>query len=134
MKKYISACVIFAALSFAQPGAAFADTFTDAEMVSLQVAMQSHIDSVLVDGALLALNPDNGKVMAYYPAKAHPKIMTFGEHIILCADVVDANGKVAMANFYVANDKGRYVVFSTTIGADPILEKLMKDGKVAMAN
>lgn len=134
MKNYLSACAVFAALSFGNPGAAFAEPFSDADLVSLQVTMQTHIDSVLVEGAMLSLDATTGEVVAYYPTKAHPKIMTMGEHVIMCADFVDANGKPAMANFYIANDKGRFVVFNTTVGADPILEKLMKDGKVAMVN
>lgn len=134
MKKHLSACIIFAALSIFNPTAASADPLSDADIVALQVTMQSHIDSVLVDGAMLSLDPATGTVVSYYPTKAHPKIMTMGKHIIMCADFVDVSGKTTMANFYIANDKGRYVVFNTTVGADPVLEKLMKDGKVAMAN
>lgn len=134
MKKILSACAVLATLSFANPATAVAETLSDADMVSLQVTMQSHIDSVLVEGAMLSLDPASGDVVAYYPTKAHPKIMTMGNYIIMCADFVDADGKGAMANFYMAKDKGRYVVFNTTMGADPVLEKLMKDGKVAMVN
>ncbi len=134
MKKHISACFVLASLSFANCTASLADPVTDADLITLQAAMQSHIDSVLVDGALLGVNAANGNVQEYFPTKAHPKIMTMGEHFVMCSDVVDAAGQKAMANFYIAKDGKRFVVFNTTIGADPVLDKLMQDGKVAMAN
>ena len=134
MKKHLAACIIFAGLNLFQPAAAMAEPLSDADMVALQVAMQTHIDSALVDGAVLSLDPATGNVVSYYPTKAHPKIMTMGKHIIMCSDFVDVSGKPTMANFYMASDKGRYVVFNTTFGVDPALEKMMKDGKVAMAN
>lgn len=133
MKKHlwaIAACVSFAVCA----PAAVAGPLGNNELVELQAAMQSHIDQSIVNGALLAIDANTGNLNQYYPTKAHPKVMTMGDNFVLCAEVVDDDGKESMANFYVAREGSRYVVFQTTFGADPALERMMKDGRVAMAN
>jgi hypothetical protein len=109
-----------------------AESVAPDELASLQAAMQSHIDQLSVDGALLHLDPATGKVRKVFPAKAHPKIMKVGSYYYLCADFRDADGKDLMVNFYAVNDSGRYVFFYTDFTGDEELEhKVEKNAKVA---
>ena len=48
--------------------------------------------------------------------------------------VVDAEGKASMADFYITRNGGTFVVFQSVVGHDPLLEKLMADNRVSMAN
>lgn len=132
MKSFLLTALSVVAISFATP--ALAAKLSDGEIVKLQAEMQMHIDAVSVEGALLGFDAATGKVLSYVPTKAHPKIMAMGEHIIMCADVVDASGKTAMVNFYMAKNGGRYVVFHTTFGDDPALMRMMQSGQIMMAN
>lgn len=120
------------AVSFAAP--AGAASLASDEIVRLQAEMQAHIDATAIDGALLAFDAGKGEVKTYYPTKAHPKIMFMGDKIVMCADVVDANGSKTMVNFYMAKNGSRFVVFHTTFGEDAALMKMMKDGRLVMAN
>jgi hypothetical protein len=102
------------------------------ELANLQAAMQSHIDQLSVDGALLHLDPATGKVRKVFPAKAHPKIMKLGNYYYLCSDFRDSEGKDLMVNFYAVKDSGRYVFFYTDFTADEELEhKVENNAKIA---
>lgn len=133
MQKFLLTASVCVSLGFGI-SPALAGSISDSELVSLQVTMQSHIDATLVEGAMLSMDAASGNVMHYYPTKAHPKVMTMGDNFIMCAEMVDENGNNSMANFYIARAGAKFMVFQTTVGSDPILEKLMKDGRVAMAN
>lgn len=122
------------ALSLFVGAPASASTLSGSALVDLQVAMQQYIDSAVVDDALLQVDPATGLIKSYFAVKAHPKIMTWGDNIIMCSDFRDEAGNVVMGNFYMTKRNGQYTVFQATFGADPALDKLMKDGKVAMAN
>jgi hypothetical protein len=111
-----------------------AAALSQSEQVALQAAMQRHIDGVSVNGAVLQIAPDNLQVVEYFLKTAHPKMMRMNDKVILCADFVDAAGKPHMGNFYMAKRDNDYVVFQTSFDSDPILEKLMKEGQVEMAN
>jgi hypothetical protein len=132
MSKFVPLIALAFALSL--PSAGFAAEVSDADSVALQASMQSQIDRNLVDGAVLSLDPVTGDVSKLYPAKAHPKIMTFGDKYVLCADFMDETGNMVMGNFYMARAGDHFVVFDATYGPDSLLERLMADGKVAMAN
>jgi hypothetical protein len=131
MNRFIRGLALTTALTFA---AAPAWALESNDLVALQAAMQSHIDAVTIDGAVLNFVAAEGKAVPLYPSKAHPKIMTMGAHFVMCADFVDAAGNAVMANFYMAKNESGYVVYHTTFGPDAALEAMMKDGKVAMAN
>ncbi len=133
MNKYLLAAATCVSFALVLP-TAMAGSLGDNDLVALQAAMQSHIDQSVINGALLAIDAKTGELEHYYPTKAHPKVMTMGDNFVMCAEMVDDDGKESMANFYVAREGGRYVVFQSTFGADPALEQMMKDGRVAMAN
>lgn len=133
MKKHLWAAATCMSFVFGLPSA-MAGSLSDNELVALQAAMQGHIDQSVVNGALLAIDAKTGELNHYYPTKAHPKVMTMGDNFVMCAEVVDDDGKGSMANFYVAREGSRYVIFQSTFGADPALDQMMKDGRVAMAN
>ena len=99
---------------------------SEAEMVSLQAAMQIHIDQNLVDGALLQLDDKTGKVRPLYPAKAHPKIMALGRYYYLCANFRDELGNEVMVNFFAVKDHDRYVIFYTDFDDNKELEHLIE--------
>lgn len=105
-----------------------------AEAIALQAAMQSHIEANLVGGALLYLDAKTGVVGAYYPAKAHPKIMRIGPYYYLCANFRDADGQEVMINFFVAEDDGKFVFFHTLLGEDEALEERIEKAAGKLTN
>ena len=110
---------------------AFAEQPTSvAAKVALQAAMQRHINSQLVDGAYLQLNPKSGEVRPLHPVKAHPIILTMGDYFILCSDFRDAKGKSVNIDFYMARQGDRYVVFHSAVDNRDLLERLMDAGDV----
>ena len=131
MKSVLRTFCLLSALS-ATP--AFAASLSVQDQVSLQAAMQQYIDSHAVKDALLQIDASTGNINEYVVTKAHPKMMTWGSNAILCSDFVDQSGKTVMGNFYVARTDNGFVVFQVSFGMDPVLDKLMKDGKAVMAN
>jgi hypothetical protein len=131
MKNFMTGIAVACALALSTP--VMAASISDAEMVSLQATMQNHIDQNLVDGAVLSLDPNTGDITKLYPAKAHPKMMLFGDKYVLCTDFMDDAGNMVMGNYYMAKSEDHYVVISATYGYDALLERLMADGRVAMA-
>ena len=134
MKKTMLALLPAAALALAWPPPAMAGTLQDGDLLALQVTLQSYIDASLVNGALLSVDAESGKTVQYFPTKAHPKVMALGNDYVMCAEVVDAEGKASMADFYFTRNGGNFVVFQSVVGHDPLLEKLMADNRVSMAN
>ncbi|MEZ5925990.1 MAG: hypothetical protein R3D57_16590 [Hyphomicrobiaceae bacterium] len=107
---------------------------SSAEAISLQVAMQRHIDQNLVDGALLRLDERSGIVRSYYPAKAHPKIMRLGAYYYMCASFRDGDGQEVMINFFMTKGHNGYVVFHTLVGQDEALEARVADHAPKLVN
>lgn len=134
MKRVFWICMMAAAAIFTPATASAEIRLTDTQLVELQAVLQTHIDDNLVGGALLRVSEKDGSLLSYYPTKAHPKIMSTDKFLILCAEFIDNDGGDVMANFYLAQSGGRYVVFETTFGPDPALEHLMKSGRAIMAN
>ncbi len=82
------------------PSTGWAASRTD--KVSLQAAMQQHIESQLVDGAYLRSETETGDVVPLYPDTAYTIIFEMGEHFILCYDFRDGEGSAINADFYLA--------------------------------
>lgn len=132
MKKILfAAALLWAAV---QPAAANMPQLSEGEIASLQAAMQSHIDAISVNGALLEINTRDGHVRPLYPAKAHPMVMAVDNYFVLCTDFRSESGETENVNFYVAKDADRYVVFATTFGHDEYLSKMMDMDEAAAAN
>lgn len=98
--------------------------------VKLQSFLQAHVDRLLVDGAFLWLDLPTGEVRKLYPTTAHPMIMTFGSHYVLCSEFRDSAGKPVEMDFYTAVRGNSHVVFRTEIANRAPLMALMDKGKV----
>lgn len=94
----------------------------------LQAAMQQHIERNLVDGAILHLNVETGKVRSLYPTKAHPMVIEMGDYYILCADLRDKNGTTMPLDLYMAQSGRSFTVFHTEINNRAPLSLFMKKG------
>jgi hypothetical protein len=111
---------------------AAADAVSTADRTGLQAAMFQHIDGKVVDGVFLHVDLSVGKVEELAPGKAHPMILRMGKHFVLCTDFRDKEGKSVNIDFYVARHGSGFVIFHTEVNNRAPLEKLMKEGKVAM--
>jgi hypothetical protein len=119
-----------AGILFAQP--ALAGSVSTADRSGLQAAMFQHIDRNVVNGVFRHVDLGVGKVEELAPAKAHPMILRMGEYFVLCTDFRNKEGKSVNIDFYVARHGKNFVIFQTEVNNRGSLEKLMKEGKVAM--
>lgn len=101
-----------------------------ADKVSLQAAMQTHVDRLTVDGTVLYLDQEKGEVRRLHPVTAHPMILAFGEHFVLCFDFRDDAGNTVPIDYYMARQEASYVVFHTAVADRSLLSKLMSNGRV----
>lgn len=85
------------------------------QKAALQVVMQRHIQTSLVDGAYLHLDSKTGKIRKLYPASAHPIVLQVGKFFVLCSDFRDKSGKSANIDFYIARQQNGYAVFQTVV-------------------
>ena len=121
------ATLLLALLSIMSMGAAAEETV---DRVRLQAAMQQHIERNLVDGAILHLNAETGRLEPLYPTQAHPVILTSGDYFVLCTDLRDKAGNSTPLDLYMAPRGRSYAVFRSEIGNRTPLMKLLKDGVV----
>jgi hypothetical protein len=98
--------------------------------VSLQAAMQRHIDRTAIDGAYLHLNGATGEIRRLYPVAAHPAIMRVGEYFVLCADFLDEAGEKVNVDFYLAPRGSEYVVFADEVDNPELLATLREAGRL----
>lgn len=94
----------------------------------LQAAMQQHIQRHVVDGAILHFDANTGEVRPLYPTKAHPMVITMGDHFVLCTDLRDKSGKEMPLDLYMARNGRSYVVFHSEINNRTPLQRLLKKG------
>ncbi|WP_193187651.1 hypothetical protein [Nisaea sediminum] len=107
-----------------------ASALTLSEKAAIQAAMQRHVDSTLVNGSVLYLDPKDGEVHKLHPVTAHPMILSMADHYVLCFDFRDDSGKDVPIDYYMARSDGDYVVFHTAVADRALLQRLMKDGRV----
>lgn len=100
------------------------------EKAALQAAMQRHIDRTLVDGVILHLDRTSGEVQRLHPVTAHPMILIYGAHFVLCFDFRDDTGNDVPIDYYMARQDNTYVVFHTAVADRGLLQDLMAAGKV----
>ena len=105
-------------------------TVSASEKIVLQAAMQQHVESQLIEGAMLDLDLESGEIRKLYPTKTHPMIMTMGENFVLCLTLNDTDGKEYLADYYIAPQDDGFVVISAEINNRKALKKLMKAGIV----
>ncbi|WPZ33778.1 hypothetical protein T8K17_21375 [Thalassobaculum sp. OXR-137] len=112
-------------------GSGFADTELSLnEKATLQAAMQRHIDRSLVDGTILYLDRSSGDVRRLHPVTAHPMILIYGAHFVLCFDFRDDAGETVPIDYYMARQDNTYTVFHTAVADRTLLQGLMASGKV----
>ena len=100
------------------------------ERARLQAAMQQHIERSQIDGALLRLDPETGRIERLYPTQAHPSILASGDYFVLCTSLRDEAGNSTTLDLYMAQRGRSFTVFHTEIGNRTPLMKLLKDGVV----
>ena len=100
------------------------------EKAALQAAMQRHIDRSLVDGVILHLDRASGEVQRLHPVTAHPMILVYGDHFVLCFDFRDDAGNNVPIDYYMARQGSSYTVFHTAVADRALLQDLMAAGKV----
>jgi len=124
-----SAIVALGLMTLAGPAAASA-SLSLTEQASLQAAMQRHIDQKSIDGTVLYLDRETGEARVLHPVTAHPMIMTYGEHFVLCFDFRDDAGKSVPIDYYMARKDRSFVVFHTAVADRTLLRELMSSGRV----
>lgn len=127
MKFMTVAAVLGITVAAMLPDSAAAST---AGKVRLQAAMQQHIETLTIDGAILHLDTASGEVVELFPTQAHPVIMTMGDHFVLCADLKNAAGRSLPIDLYMTADGQRYVAFHTEIDNRSALQEMIKRGQV----
>lgn len=118
---------VLAAVMLAKPSHA---NETAVDLANLQVIMQRHIDSQLIDGAMHKIDFEDGTITEYYPTEAHPMVMAFGDDYILCTDLASKGGDAVPVDFYLTEADGTYRVYQTEIDNRQPLRGLMDKGLV----
>jgi hypothetical protein len=127
----IRVTLLAAALFWLGTAAASAGTPpTLTEKAALQAAMQRHIDRSTVDGVILHLDRTSGEVQRLHPVTAHPMILVYGDHFVLCFDFRDDAGNNIPIDYYMARQGSGYAVFHTAVADRALLQDLMAAGKV----
>lgn len=133
--KSIHAAILIAATLCLSPLTVNAEgSLSVAEQAAIQAAMQRHIDRNLVDGTVLYIDHETGEVRPLYPVTAHPMILAYGEHFVLCFDFRDDDGQNVPIDYYMARQDNGFVVFHTAVADRALLQTLMSDGKVTRLN
>lgn len=99
-------------------------------LVKLQVIMQRHVDSSLIDGAIHKRDLQTGEVMEYYPVDTHSMVMAIDEDYILCLDLAAADGSSVPVDFYITESKAGFRVYQMEIDNRKQLETLIRAGRV----
>lgn len=97
----------------------------------LQVAMQRHVDRNLIEGVLMHVDLETGSLIELFPTAAHPMIMASNDYFVVCADLVDAEGKQYDVDFYMASSPRGYKVLRTEIDNRTELRELVSAGLVS---
>lgn len=124
---YLAASVVVAALLL--PATANA-TVTISEKIQLQATVKQAVDRNLVDGKFYYFDAQTSKIEALYPAKPHPKILSIGDHFIVCADFRKRDGKTVNVDFFLTRQENGFVLFDTVVGDREPIDRLMLSGQV----
>ncbi len=120
-----SLILVLGILSLISAGASAKETVDRAR---LQAAMQQHIERSLVDGAILHLDTETGKVRSLYPTQAHTMIIAMGDNFVLCTDLRDKAGNTMPLDLYMAPRGRSFTVFHTEIDNRAPLKTFMRKG------
>lgn len=122
---------LLAGFLFVSPSHA-AEQVKQSDKIQLQAAMQKSISRQVVEGRFFHFDVKNDKTVTLFPAKAHPMILRFGEHFILCTEFRNEHGKNVNVDFYLARRDDAFVVFETVVDNRKPVQRLMKSGHVSV--
>ncbi len=103
------------------------------EKAALQAAMQRFIDRQTIDGVYHYIDENAGEVRTLHPVTAHPKILTMGEHYVLCFDFRNDDGDKVNVDFYMARKNESFIVFHTAVDDHTLIDLLLRQGKLGGA-
>lgn len=127
MNKSILTALALSASLLAGPVLAQDDT---AKIAELQVVMQRHIDSILIDGAIRSVDFETGNFQDFYPTGAHTMVMGLGTDYVLCSDLTTKEGASVPVDFYITETASGFSVYQTEIDNRAPLQSLIKQGLV----
>ena len=96
----------------------------------LQVSMQRHIDSQLINGAIHSLDLETGELSLFYPIETHSMVMAIDDDFILCTDLATLDGTKVPLDLYVTRTDDGFRVYQTEINNREPLEQLVKANRV----
>lgn len=116
----------------ASVAAVFAFSPAKAENISaglkseLQGAMMDYIDYNTVDGKFLYLNATQDKVINYFPANLHPRILQIGEYFVLCSDFKTLEGTNVDVDFLAVYVDEEIRVIQALVEQRDVIRRMMK--------
>ena len=92
----------------------------------LQGAMMDYIDYNSVEGKFLYLNAAQDRVIHYFPANLHPRILKIGDYFVLCSDFKTAEGANVDVDFLAIEAEGELRVIQALVGQRDVIRRMMK--------
>ena len=111
MKK--TASVVLFAISI-WSSAAWTQGSTD--KVSLQIFVDQHIESLMVNGRIMFIDFDNLKSVSSVPVDNHPLMFRGDGFYVACITLLDEEGKEYPVDLYIYEHDGKLTVSDITFG------------------
>jgi len=127
MKILTAAFIIFASVHFAS-----ASERHPVDPVSLQVFVDRHIESIMVDGRIKFIDFDDLRSVSTVPVDNHPLIFKGEGFYVACITVIDESGKEYPVDLYIFENSTGLVVSDITFGMEgrEDFRRLAKSGAV----
>ncbi len=103
-----------------------AEKITPGLKSELQGAMIDYIDYNTVDGKFLYLNATQDKVVNYFPANLHPRILQIGDYFVLCSDFKTLDGANVDVDFLAVSVDNEIRVIQALVGQRDVIRRMMK--------
>ncbi|WP_294607429.1 hypothetical protein [uncultured Roseovarius sp.] len=126
MKRFILPALM--ALAMVLTTGATAQSLTEVR-TRLQAALQRSLSRTMIDGALPHLDLDTGEITKLYPIENHDVILRLNDLYVMCATLVNAEGKPSTVDYYMAQNRGSYGVIRTEIDNRAPIKSLIRAGK-----
>jgi hypothetical protein len=110
------------------PHAAEAQTLSELR-TQLQATLQRTLGRSMIDGALHHVDLETGDLRTYYPTENHEIILRMGDVYVMCATLVDAEGREVPVDYYLVESGGRFGVVRMEIDNRTPLQALMDVGR-----
>jgi len=127
MKTLASALILLASAHFAS-----AADQGPVDPVSLQIFVDKHVESIMVDGQLKFIDFDELKSVSTIPVDSHPLIFKGEGFYVACITVIDESGKEYPVDLYIYEGSSGLVVSDITFGMQgrEDFRRLAKSGAV----